>query len=114
MNKLRDEIHNLAKEKGFWNKPRETGTMLMLMVSEIAEAMEADRKDRYAKPQLLDESNFVESFEQNVKDTLEDEMADTIVRVLDFCGAQNIDIDWHIKKKLQYNATRAKMHGKKY
>ena len=114
MNKLRDKIHRLTKEKGFWDKPRETGTMLMLIVSEIAEAMEADRKDRYAQPELLDESNFLESFEKNVKDTLEDEMADTIIRALDFCGANNIDIDWHIEKKLQYNATRPKMHGKKY
>lgn len=39
LNELRDEIHEIAKSKGFWDKPRETGTLLMLCVSELAEAM---------------------------------------------------------------------------
>jgi hypothetical protein len=45
---------------------------------------------------------------------MEDEVADAIIRLLDFCGARGIDIDWHIKNKLRYNATREHKHGKKY
>jgi hypothetical protein len=42
-----------------------------------------------------------------VKDSFHDEMADVLIRVLDLCGGYNIDIDWHIKMKMRYNATRA-------
>lgn len=119
LNKLRDEIHEYAINKGFWDNQRETGTLLMLCVSELAEAMEADRKDRYADLELIekDKENFIDfkwSFENSIKDTFEDELADTIIRILDLCGAKGIDIEKHIELKMKYNATRERMHGKKY
>ena len=119
LNKLRDEVHENAKNKGFWDNQRETGTLLMLCVSELAEAMEADRKDRYADLELIekDKEDFIDfkwSFENSIKDTFEDELADTIIRILDLCGAKGIDIEKHIELKMKYNATRERMHGKKY
>ena len=119
LNKLRDEIHEYAISKGFWDKEREIGTLLMLCVSELAEAMEADRKDRYADLELIekDKEDFIDfkwSFENSIKDTFEDELADTIIRILDLCGAKGIDIEKHIELKMKYNATRERMHGKKY
>ena len=119
LNKLRDEIHEYAINKGFWDNQRETGTLLMLCVSELAEAMEADRKDRYADLELIekDKEDFIDfkwSFENSIKDTFEDELADTIIRILDLCGAKGIDIERHIELKMMYNATRERMHGKKY
>lgn len=125
LNELRDEIHENAKSKGFWDKPREIGTLLMLCVSELAEAMEADRKDRYAKLESYEreinyvskygfEIRFDEIFERNIKDTFEDELADTIIRILDVCGAKGIDIEKYIELKMKYNTTRERMHGKRY
>ena len=119
LNKLRDEIHEYAISKGFWDKERETGTLLMLCVSELAEAMEADRNVLYADLELIekDKEDFIDfkwSFENSIKDTFEDELADTIIRILDLCGAKGIDIEKHIELKMKYNATREKMHGKKY
>ncbi len=119
LNQLRDEIHENAKNKGFWDKERETGTLLMLCVSELAEAMEADRNGLYADLELIekDKENFIDfkwSFENSIKDTFEDELADTIIRILDLCGAKGIDIEKHIELKMKYNATRERMHGKKY
>lgn len=134
LNKLRDEIHGHAISKGFWDKKRETGTLLMLCVSELAEAMEADRKGQYAK---IDDAEFIidsktiredldlavkendtikfeDIFRTQVKDTFEDELADTIIRILDLCGANGIDIEKHIELKMKYNASRERMHGKKY
>lgn len=134
LNKLRDEIHEYAISKGFWDKERETGTLLMLCVSELAEALEADRKGQYAK---IDDAEFIidsktiredldlavkendmikfeDIFRTQVKDTFEDELADTIIRILDLCGAKGIDIEKHIELKMKYNATRERMHGKKY
>lgn len=119
LNKLRDEIHGHAISKGFWDKERETGTLLMLCVSELAEAMEADRNGLYADLELIekDKEEFIDfkwSFENSIKDTFEDELADTIIRILDLCGAKGIDIEKHIELKMKYNATRERMHGKKY
>jgi NTP pyrophosphatase (non-canonical NTP hydrolase) len=119
LNKLRDEIHENAKNKGFYDNQRETGTLLMLCVSELAEAMEADRNGLYADLELIekDKEDFIDfkwSFENSIKDTFEDELADTIIRILDLCGAKGIDIERHIELKMMYNATRERMHGKKY
>lgn len=127
LNKLRDEIHEYAINKGFWDKERETGTLLMLCVSELAEAMEADRKSRYADLEAYRSCTMADdilsedfdiylesSFEKLIKDTFEDELADTIIRILDLCGAKGIDIEKHIETKMKYNQTRERMHGKKY
>lgn len=119
LNKLRDEIHEYAINKGFWDNQRETGTLLMLCVSELAEAMEADRNGLYADLELIEKDkedfiDFIWSFENSIKDTFEDELADTIIRILDLCGAKGIDIEKHIELKMKYNTTRERMHGKKY
>ena len=124
LNEAAKEIHNANKEKGFWDKPREIGTLLMLINSELVEALEADREDRFADIDLYeavghsgdttDEDWMRISFENNIKDTFEDEIADTVIRILDLCGAKGIDIEKHIRLKLEYNKSRDKMHGKKY
>lgn len=127
LNKLRDEIHSNAKDKGFWDKPRETGTLLMLCTSELAEALEADRKGRFAELGVyeeamkfddikkIDEEKYIKHcFEASIKDSFEDELADTMIRILDVCGAKGIDIEKHIKLKMEYNSTRERLHGKKY
>lgn len=119
LNEIAKTFHQSAVNKGFWDKEREKGTILMLVVSELAEALEADRKNRYASdmPTVLlhsDLDTFPEIFKGNVKDTFEDEIADTFIRLFDLVGAYNIDIDKHIELKMKYNQTREKMHGKKY
>lgn len=120
LNKLSEEIYNANKEKGFWDEPRTNIECLALAAGECHEAIEADRKglqmSNHSK-RLLEDSmklNFSLVFKNHVKDTMEDEIADAIIRLLDFCGARGIDIDWHIKNKLRYNATREHKHGKKY
>ena len=125
LNDAAQQIHAAARNKGFWDNERETGTLLMLCVSELSEALEADRKDRYChmdedlKEDLHDPENnspnyCITHFESFVKDTFEDELADTVIRILDLCGARGIDLEWHINQKMKYNATRERMHGKNY
>lgn len=124
------QIHRNAKEKGFWDSPRNTGELLMLVVSELSEALEADRKGRWATgydvqmemdfllpEDIRDEQatkEFVGAFEGNIKDRFEDEIADAIIRLLDLCEGFGINIEAHIALKMEYNKTRNKMHGKKY
>jgi NTP pyrophosphatase (non-canonical NTP hydrolase) len=115
LNGMAAVIHNETVLKGFWDNTREMGTLLMLVVSELSEALEADRKGKHV--QVTDEVKDITDnlwFEAYIKDTFEDEMADVIIRILDICAVYNIDIEWHIKRKFAYNQHREKMHGKKY
>lgn len=123
---LSKEINDNAKAKGFWDKPRNTGEMLMLIVSEVSEVMEADRKDRYARRvgferdmegfdgSSQEDRRFNMTFERCIKDTFEDELADAMIRIMDLAYSRGIDLQWHIEQKMKYNAQREHMHGKKY
>ena len=120
LNELSKTVHNRAVEKGFWDNKKEIGTLLMLCVSELGEALESDRRSKYANLEQFENSlpgcDTVAnaSFQENIKDTFEDEIADTIIRLLDMCGNLGIDIDKHINYKLGYNLTRGNKHGKSY
>lgn len=114
---LVQEIHQAAKDKGFWDKERNVGEMLMLVVSELGEAIEAHRKNRLLsvdRPVVVASAEDVKWFEANVKDTFEDEIADAVIRLMDMAGGLGIDLERHIKAKLAYNKTRARLHGKAY
>lgn len=43
----------------------------------------------------------------------EEEMADVIIRIADYCGWRNIDLGRCVISKMAYNATRPHMHGGK-
>lgn len=128
LNEAAQRIYEANKTKGFWDKERNVGEMLMLVTSELGEAMEAHRKDRrsdtinlskYLKREantgeLISSGDYKIIFETLQKDTFQDEIADSIVRLLDLCGGLGIDIELHIAAKLRYNETRDRLHGKKY
>lgn len=114
------EAHANAVKKGFWDDNRELGTTLMLIVSELGEALEADRVHYYSSSlprQVSDcssEKEFITHFEQYTKDTFQDEIADTFIRLADLCGQSGIDIEAYIKAKMSYNALRPYKHNKEY
>lgn len=104
------ECHENAASKGFWDfylstlcmsLPNElrrkvnyyiTTTLIMLMVTELSEAVEALRKD--------DMSNFKE------------ELADVAIGLFDLAGGLEIDLENEINKKMEINKNREKMHNK--
>lgn len=130
LNEAAKQIHEVAKSKGFWDKERNVGELLMLCVSELGEAMEADRNGRKSENEFnkwsltLDKiyndlgtdskNHALKFFEEHIKDTFEDEIADTIIRLLDLCAGLNIDIEKHMQLKFAYNQTRERLHGKAY
>ena len=93
--------HQLATDKGFWEGDRNMGELLMLIVSELGEALEALRKD---KRQI--------KYNDWKKDTFEDELADVAIRLFDLAESEGINLTWQIKQKLEYNKTRPPKHGK--
>lgn len=128
LNKLAEECFEIAKSKGFncYSKENEDLVVprdLMLVVSELGEACEALRTGKRANYEYFRERigllNGVESaagkqsFENNIKDTYEDEIADAIIRLLHLSAMMNIDIEQFVRWKLEYNKTRTVMHGGK-
>ncbi len=122
----------MAKEKGFWDTERNVSEMLMLVVSELAEAQEALRKNQYAEKAVADglmhdiqlqytDEEFQMNrgiwkslFEEKIKSTFEDEIADVAIRLFDLCGGMNIDLEKHIELKMKYNSMRGYKHGKAF
>lgn len=97
LNHLANEIYEANKAKGFWARERSSAEIFVLIQSELFEALEADRKNLRAQKvqdsvMLMGQEGFKEFFLENVKDSFEDELADTVIRILDVAGAWNIDI----------------------
>lgn len=93
--------HQLAVEGGWWNDPqtgelidRNPGELIALMHSELSECLEAERKG------LMDDK-------LPHRTGVEVELADCIIRILDFAGHRQMDIGGAIAEKMAYNAKRA-------
>jgi NTP pyrophosphatase (non-canonical NTP hydrolase) len=112
LNKSAQIIFQNNKAKGFWDNERNVGELLMLVTSELGEAMEAHRKGKFANWNIVDQNNY--GFASGVKDTFEDEIADAVIRLLDLSAGLGIDLEKHINAKVRYNETRPKLHGKRY
>lgn len=93
INELCIQAFETAKSKGWHDEPRETGTKLALIHSEVSEALEADR--------MGDQENFAE------------ELADVVIRVLDLCGSMGINLEKAIAEKMEKNKDRSYKHGGK-
>ncbi len=101
ISQIQEEVHRTAVEHGWWENPRPTGEVLMLMVTELAEAMEAYRDGN-------PESEKISGFSQ-----MEEELADVIIRLLDYAGGENLDIEGALLAKMAYNEKRPYRHGGK-
>lgn len=101
LNKLRDRAYKIAKEHGFHEKELSDETYLMLIITEISEAVNADRKDKHADIAFETEPvlGWKESFEKYIKNTVEDELADVAIRLFDFAGIKEAKV----KEAVSYN-----------
>lgn len=112
---LQKECHLASKSKGWWDGTRNIPEMLCLMHSEVSEALEDYRKGRavglvYYHP-TPDQVRGGEIVGLPKPEGIPIEMADIVIRVMDFCGGFGIHLAAAIELKLAYNRTRPDRHG---
>lgn len=83
-------IFDNACTHGFHAGSRPDSHWLTMVMTEVAEIVEADRKKKHALFVIFEQdearfpSCFVKNFEETIKSTIEDEFADVVIRLLDF------------------------------
>lgn len=100
VNELSYMCHALSYAAGWWHDP-ETGDpigsvpeKMMLIVSEVSEAMEGDRRGEMDDKLPL-------------RPAVEVELADAMIRIFDLAGALGLDLGGALIEKLKYNVDRA-------
>ena len=124
LNELAQEIHENAKSHGWYEKPPTLPETIALCHAELSEALEAyrDGTDRISEL-LIYFTGTSQSGKVFISDTQTEickkpvgtatELADCIIRILDYCAYAGIDIDEIIRLKHEYNKTRPYRHGNK-
>lgn len=107
LNELRNIAYKTACEHGFHDKIFSEEHFLCLIILELMEAVEAERKGRLGKncksrfemdynryPALVEEEKrFKCSFENHVKDTLPDKLSNAVICLLDLAGLRGISLE---------------------
>ena len=109
---LQKEIHQVAREKGWWPEgtgTRNVGEIFANFHSEISEAWEIWRdgispKEVWTNPQ---------SDPPDKPEGVGIELADTIIRILDYAESLGLDMHSLVVKKMEYNKKRPLRHGGK-
>lgn len=91
INKLVAECHLNSAEHGFWIQSANIPEKLMLIVSELAEALE--------------------DYRHNNKSHIGEELADVCIRVFDLAGYLGVDLEKEIDIKMKKNVERPYLHG---
>jgi hypothetical protein len=134
------EIHENAKEHGWWDEPRSFAEIIALCHSELSEALEEDRSGRPlvyfpcnaggtggmccdeqdtpvtcgSRPYNPENPDAQCSAQSKKPEGAAVEMADCIIRILDWAGREGIDIERIVALKHEYNRSRPYKHGKAY
>lgn len=120
LNEFAKEVHENAVAHGWWEEERSFAEIIALCHSELSEALEEYRDnkptayfiDEPIECCLKEETNF-SNWHGQKPEGIATELADCIIRILDWCGKENINIEKIIKIKHEYNKRRDYKHGGK-
>lgn len=100
-NKIANNVNKTAHDKGWWEWERNDGELIALMHSELSEALESLRHDNIPSDHIPDFSS------------VEEELADVIIRIMDFGVEREYRIAEAVIAKMKFNNTREHKHGGK-
>lgn len=104
LNELRDKAYQNAVAHGWHEEDKSDSHWLCLVISELMEAVEADRKgkhsdidnyNRYINGMTIEtntERPFMVAYDMFIKDSVEEELADVCIRIFDLAGLRNVDL----------------------
>ena len=92
INELAEYCYTRARANGHYDRAWTFPELMMMVVCELSEAVEADRRDM--SPMI--------------------EMADALIILLGICTHYGMDVEAEVLHKLKYNINRPYKHGKEY
>ena len=125
LKELAAEINRVAHAKGWYIYKRTFGEYVALFHSEITEAFEEVRNGHRVKDVYINDKSWPEpdAADWDEIDTVSSnggkpegvgiELADAVIRILDFAHEHQVDISRAIRAKMLYNETRPYRHGGK-
>ena len=102
MEQIGKTVYTNAVNHGFWKEEPNDGERMALIHAEISEALEALRDNNPTSSKILEFSS------------VEEELADAVIRIMDYTFGKDLDIAGAIEAKIEYNKDRDFMHGKSF
>ena len=100
LNTLRDMAYKNACEHGFHDQELSNEHCLCLIISELMEAVEADRKGKQFNKDAKETYELIQNvkfckviFDNYIKGSVEEELADAVIRLLDLAGLRNLNLN---------------------
>lgn len=117
INEIAKDIHQNAKDHGWWDDDRSGAEVIALCHSELSEALEEMRAGKplayvnYPNGVIVTDSDLYKNYKP---EGVAVELVDCIIRILDYLASKNIDVERLLDIKHQYNKSRPYKHGKQF
>lgn len=106
LNELRDRAYKTACEHGFHDEELSNEHFICLVISELMEAVEADRQGQDGRANVVGfetciknayqgivrDDWFLKVYRADIKGSVEEELSDVTIRLLDLAGLRSIDL----------------------